>query len=1421
MLKNSFLYISRKTTIILMFLAVNFSNIYGQKSIDFNYINGENGLSENVVNSIVQDSKGFIWFATNDGLNKYDGYSITHYKYDSNSNKGLSSSVLESLLVSKKGYIWIGTSEGGLNRFDPLHNKFKQFKHITGNDASIRDGIIDHIAEDKNGYLFLSIRGKGIDVLVPNKNNYSIYHYFDNSYNLKSNVSSFISKAEAGGIWTATNNGIKRIFFNPLNSSFSTEKLNCEGINPDLFAIGIIEQDKHLWITYSDGTIINAKKLSFNYAVENQFKTQLNLLRVSFAFDADKNLWVGTNNGLIKCNKSGFKYFNKSSGITTSNLITNNILSVFIDKSNILWLGTYNKGVMYTNLKSPLYFSLYNCFTEEKRNKISFFDYAVSSICEDNNGNIFIGTEGGGLARIKNGVQKLTKNEKIESIQWEFFKSSDINSFLLDDKIFSLFKDSKGSIYIGSLLGLVRLEFPKNFNNNKLFYGQKINTTKYISGSTSNSAAGAVFCIKEGKDGTIWTGNWSGGLSRLNLRTNKFENFINDPNDINTISHNTVRSIFFLSNGDAWIGTAGGGLNKMTFPNKKSNIPYFRAFKNNSTDKSSLSNNYILDITSDTDNNMWIGTFGGGLNKMIIPKKSKNSIKFETYSTDDGLPNNVVKGLLVDNNRNIWASTTRDLFKINMDSKKVEQINGKKIFNIEQFKDNAFLKLTNNMMCWGGTNGLIIFDPNKFKINTNHKDVTLTDLKIFNTSVKPNEELDGSIILTKSIEYANKIELPYKMNSIELGFSAMQYSNPEATRYKYFLEGYDEDWKETNRRFVNYTKIPSGDYIFHIKSSNNNIWDKEGQSIAIKIDAPFWASLPAFFIYFLIIIGISYFAYYIFKYRYNLRQEVKAKQAEREKIEEINNIKLTFFNNILHEFRTPLTLMLLPLENLIDSKAQKNKKLDKLNSIKRNAFRIKNLIDQLLDFRKAELEASKLNLAKMDAVAIVYEIYSSFLSIAEKKQIAYNFHTSDAEIPWVLDLDKIEKIVYNLLSNAFKFTPDKGRITVSISIEKLNTSNLDKSCLKIEINDNGIGIKESELDSVFNSFYQSENTMIGKPIGTGIGLTYAKKLVEIHGGKIDVKSDITTGTTFSFFLPFKEENLALETINSEQIKSINSEYLNTRIDTLNHTLFESDLNTKSKQIVSFENKILIVEDNIELLNLIKKKFQKEFAIITAKNGIDGINLARKELPDLIISDLMIPEMDGLEMCNILKTDVETSHIPIIMLTANINNEKEGLESGVDSYVTKPFNMDLLRLKVENLLKSRKKIIDSKNDLKFDSILYQKASDAKNKIFIDKLIQKIHDNMQKEDFDGNQLSTLIGMSRSGLYKKLKFLTDKSTSEFIRYVKLNRARALLREGRYSIEQVSYMVGIENLKYFRKCFKEIFGETPSEYLNKIKRK
>ena len=1405
----------KKTILFVCFTLLCIQTLFAQFRLS--QISGPEGLSQNTVKTIIQDTNGFLWMGSYDGINKYDGYAMSYYKY-SNSEYGLSSNIINSLFEDSGHNIWAATTSG-LNRIDALTSKVT---HLF-NDPSTIDYFNDlgaNVHESDSGTFFFKSTN-GLTVFdVDDTGNLGAYKTLQHSEGFV--IPKKIIKSNASGHWFFTPNQpikIHKVLIDTHQNNFEVF-MQPTDVNTSFFEnsymINFIEGENNtLWILSNKLQLLSIKldenlnviaKHQVDLTKDNPDLKGIILNKASLQLDRSNRLWIGGKGVLLNYDSLNHTVYDLKQNINfNSNNTIEQIQQLFIDQTNILWLATLNEGVFKIDLEN-ITFSNSSDFT---RNSVQFKNHPIQAMTEDNNGNIWLGLyENGGLGYIKENTLKSSLSNSIAT-QWDYKFLEAFQS----DNIKRLLTDHHGDVWVGSKKGLNRVSYNASISKHEV---SSFNNIKTPDGEIIHNT---VFAIEEDSFHNIWAGYWSSGLARItiNPETQSYTStvFQQNTNNRSGLSSNYVRDILEDADGNLWVGTISG-LNFTQTPHSKTLS--FTQFLNDPKNPKSLNNNYILDVFQARDGTIYVGTFGGGLN---IVKDPKNPLDFLHITSDDGLPSNTIYQIKEDDAGQIWMLHVREISMWNPTTKVLKYYQSQDGFSVTEFKDNAMIITKSGMIIAGGSNGFTFMNSNEISVNKTPPQLQITDLRLFDKSVKPLQEIDGQVVLNKTINNTSVINLPYDQNTIEFAFSSLHFSNPEKNQYKFILEGFEEKWQYSTgdlRRFASYTNLSPGAYVFKLMGSNSEgVWSEQVKEIKLTIGAP-WYLHPWFLFTFFVLFATAVIG--LIKIRLNqirLNSKIQLESALHEKSEELNKIKLQFFTNISHELRTPLTLIIGPLQQIMSGKTDPVY-LQKLNSVMfKNAKRLLKLINQLLDFRKAESGSLNLLVHHQNLSEFVYEIYEAFEEIASIKKIKFLFiNDTTTEVAW-FDSDKIEKITYNLLSNAFKYTPNNKTIKLSLKNVVINGT----AHAELKVIDFGIGISKAHLSSVFDRFYQAKDEPNSDNQGTGLGLAFVKRLIEIHKGNVYIDSELHQGTTCTIVFPIEKSAFDNATVIDDQLQRYDFNYTKVGVEVIQEST--TPILQNSFPIVHTDQTptLLIVEDNLELLEYLKSNFEFSFKVLTAVNGKLGLELAQSQLPDIIISDLMMPIMDGLQMCRAIKTNVITSHIPVIILTAKagLENEKIGLETGADAFVLKPFNIEVIRLRVENILRTKAQWIKKFNSSK-SSQSWKELSSKIDQDFLKKAIKIIKSNIDNPEFSVEIFSREIGMSRSSLFNKLKSITGQSTSEFIRTIRLKRAVKLLKSGTYSITEVVYLSGFMDPKYFRTCFKKQHGQTPSEFMKDFKK-
>ena len=949
--------------------------------------------------------------------------------------------------------------------------------------------------------------------------------------------------------------------------------------------------------------------------------------------------------------------------------------------------------------------------------------------------------------------------------------------------------------------------------------------------------SGYIFAIMEDNLGNIWTGNWNYGLNRLDKRTGTFKNFRHNEANPNSLSFDAIFSIYQDKDRNIWVGTKGGGLNKFVDPNANPEEAKFKIYKNDPNNPFSISHNDVYCIYQDKSGILWVGT-GGGLNKVIyVIKNNRPELTFKSYLEKDGLPNGVIYGILEDSNENLWLSTNNGISKFNPLTEKFINFDINDGLQANEFHQNASIMDSKGRMYFGGINGINVFIPDSIKTNPFQPQVVITNIKIMGKNAETGKEINGRVILKNSITETDEIQLTFRDKEITIEFAALHFAVPKKNKYKYRLIGFNDQWQEVSSqtRSVTYTNLDYGHYVFNVKASNNDgKWNETPTSLNLNVLPPPWKTIWAYAFYFILIILLLL----IFR-KYSLigvkeKNRLQIEHLERTKLDELSKLKIQFFTNMSHELRTPLTLINSPLEDLLSYKKTDNYVRQQLNLMHRNISRLLQMVNQLLDFRKIDSGQLKFKVSEINLIDLINDIYISFSQHAKIRNINFHFMHQDEKIQLWVDKEKITTLIYNILSNAFKFSPDKSSIVIEISVAETSKSfinplryffikrtNKFTEYAEILIRDNGIGIDKVHIEKIFDRFYQVSENENQKFEGSGIGLAIAREYVKMHGGSIEVDSMAGRGSTFKVLLPLGKKHL-----DHTKIVFIDQPDVSNTIDKLLQSIektskeevkIQVEKTDEHSQIDLKKPLVLIIEDNVEMLEYLSLKLIHKYKTLKATNGVIGFAIAIEKNPDLIIADLMMPEMDGIELCKRIRIDINTSHIPIIILTAISTEESiiEGLETGADAYISKPFNIEILKAQIKTLLDSRQKM---RLNFSRQLILEPKAVaiTSTDERFLQKLMDVVEQNISDVNLGIKELTLAMGMSHSVIFRKTKSLTGLNVVEFIRNIRLKKAELILKNNKMRIAEVSYMVGFSDPKYFSKCFIKEFGITPSEHSN-----
>ncbi len=1322
----------------------------------FDIFTQEDGLPNNQVQCVYQDKKGWLWVGTSQGLSRFDGYSFVNYLPNPSDSSSLRGNLVRIIREDSRGNLLIGTENGGLNVFDRGKERFSHPLQQNSPDHLFQDISVNDIEEDKHGNLWLGTDYNILVIDTTGKITPLSPRMVDTEHEFEGNFIRILQFDQKGKLWIGTNNGI--FLYHPATNEMENYELPFQrNHNHEIWEI-YKDDEGLLWIgTYSSGLFLidpetkTTRTVQLNPVIERT-ETVRSVSKGVFG-----EFWIGTRGGLY--------VYSKAMGVT-------------------------------------------GFFRHDERDPSSLSNNSVLSVFHDVNGETWIGTRGG--------LNLLAKSKQVFH---NFTALPGDNNYLNSSIVYAFWIDPEGKIWIGTEDGGINI------------YNPKTGIYEYLTASENTPNSISQDCVKAFLDdgrGNLWVGTYLGGIDVINLKTRKITHFSHDPQNQGSLFDNRVWDLCLDKNNNIWVATSRG-------------INQFQPETNSFLKFSQLSGNEQISwIEFDSKGNLWAGS----LDEIIVFNQEENSItRFSEYSRSmyedsknriwiatldkgivlynatsgplkyyneaDGLANNQALCILEDQNNHLWISTTNGLSKFNTEKEIFQNYTSKDGLSNNQFCYGAACKTSSGEMLFGSVSGFNWFNPSEIVSNDTNIPIVLTDLKIFNKSVSISN--DKKAVLTRSISETEHLVLNYKQNVFTVEFAALNYVNSSNNFYTYMLEGFNKEWNEPSKiRSATYTNLDPGDYILRIKrvlpGSPDNLSELQ---LRITVLPPYWRTTWFLTLLFSFVIFLIFILVKLFINREKIKNQLVWERINARKLHELDMLKLKFFTNISHEIRTPLTLILGPLEKMMNNTVGHEEIQNNLKLIHRNALNLNKLLNQLLDFRKLQSGNLKLNLTEADLVDFIRTIVNSFNDFANEKQIKLKFTTLKKRLYVSFDPDIIEKILNNLLSNAFKFTDEGGSVTVNLSLIFDSDDNdfldgeKEKQYIEMIVKDTGRGISDNNLNKIFNRFFQTDDNKANS--GAGIGLSLVKELVNLHKGKIFVASTPGKGTKFTIRLPY------LATLPDKMLEATEG---TSKAEKENQLLPAAIVEAGTLEQLNLRI-MLIVEDNADVRNFIASHFNTIFKIVEAKNGEEGWKTAVEIIPDIIISDVLMPVTDGYELCKRLKNDERTSHIPVLLLTALHSKEHElkGLTTGADDYITKPFDLSVLQAKVDNVLSIRESL---KHKFTGTMVLEPKnvMISSPDERFLQKAIEVIENNISDCDLDIESFSAKVGVSRMQLYRKLHALTDMTVKEFIRHIRLKRAAQLLIQQKMNVSEVAYEVGFKDLSHFRKCFRREYGMSASEF-------
>ena len=1348
----------KKIVIYLFFLCLGMHSAFSEtpEQITFSYISINEGLSQSTVFSIDQDKRGNMWFATYDGVNKYDGYAFTVYQHNEDDPNSIANDISRIVKTDSQGRVWIGTRDG-LSRYDEEKDIFQNFFYEK-NGKHLQVNGIEEISPEQ----LLISTPEGL-IMFDIKESKFIDDSFSTAMH-KTIASTLYRQGDQIYIGTSTDGlytySITQKTFEKVIPILGTKQIQA-----------ILQQSPtRIWVA-TEGAglfLINPKTKeikNYLHSPSNPKSISSNYIR-SLAMDSQNRLWIGTFNDLNIYHEGTDSFASYSSNpVENGSLSQRSVRSIFMDSQGGMWLGTYFGGLNYYH---PIRNRFKNIRNIPYKNSLS--DNVVSCIVEDKDKNLWIGTNDGGLNLYNPITQRFTSYTLQEDESARGIGSNNIKAVYVDEK--------KSLVYIGTHAGGLSI-----LHRNS---GQVENFNQRNSQLVNEN----VYAILPDGEGNLWLGTLS-ALVRFNPEQRSFTT-IEKEKDGTPVVSKQITTLFRDSHKRLWIGGEEGlsvfkqeGLDIQ----KASILPVSNVTK--------LFTNCIYEASNGI---IWVGTREGFY---CFNEKDK---QIKRYNTTNGLPNNVVYGILEDSFGRLWLSTNRGISCFNPETEKFRNFTESDGLQSNQFNTASYCRTSVGQMYFGGINGITTFRPELLLDNPYTPPVVITKLQLFNKVVRPDDETG---ILTKNISETKSITLKSWQTAFSIEFVVSNYISGQHNTFAYKLEGYDKEWYYlTDSRTVSYSNLPQGTYQFLVKAANSDgKWNPIPTALEIIVLPIWYKTWWALLIFFATFAGFITFVFRFFWMRKSMEAQLEIERRDKEHQEEINQMKMRFFINISHELRTPLTLILTPLQEIINKISDRWTR-NQLEYIQRNANRLLHLVNQLMDYRRAELGVFELKAKKGNTHQLIQDNFLFYDKLARHKKITYTLHSELEDKEVLFDANYLELIVNNLLSNAFKYTESGQSITVTLKEEN--------GWLLLQVSDTGIGIPINKQGKIFERFYQIES----EHVGSGIGLSLVQRLIELHHGRIELDSEENKGSTFSVYLPqdlsvYKPSELASndEQNEEEQVYSTNSKAM----------YFIDTEKVENESVESGDKKrgtILIVEDNNEIRRYLSNGLADLFNTLEAGNGEEALEKLKDNEVDVIVTDVMMPVMDGIKLCKNVKQNIRTCHIPVIILSAktDIKDQMEGLQMGADDYIPKPFSLAILTTKIQNMMRTRRRMLDKyakSLEVEPEKITFNAMDEA----LLKRAMAIVEKNMDNIEFSTDEFAREMNMSRSNLHLKLKAITGESTIDFIRKIRFNEAAKLLKDGRYTVAEVSTMVGFNTPSYFATSFKKYFGCLPTEYIKKSK--
>ncbi|MDO9373283.1 MAG: two-component regulator propeller domain-containing protein [Ferruginibacter sp.] len=1434
----------------------------------------EDGLSHNNVTSIIKSSDGFMWFGTWDGINRFDGHNFVTYKSHPGDSSGLNTNRIDRIVEDQAGFLWLRPYDNQVLRFDKKTGRLLSISAILAR-ANISNIKFDKIIPSNGGIVWLTTLEQGL-FCVRNAASTApeVTRYGTGSppgQTLASNSIKFLYEDQLRNVWVGTERGLSCLTATAGNI-YKTKTTQLEGLPAASFTC-VTEDAGKLWFGTGGGNLVTYEKSNGRFSFKSISRHRVNALLLSrksntlFASSAGGEIIAINTDNLVA---------------STSALTGKGFLSaLYEDRSGRLWVEPEKGGIVKYEpaTKKITYFFHENDATLN-------YPVRLFGVFEDNENRVWVSMASGGFGYYdptKDAVEYFynqpgSPNRKFsnivgvryfdpEGVLWFtssdrgiekiIFQRKDLDPALLvnqtsnktDNDVRGIFNDRKNRIWLASKSGTVYLQTPDGKQLTDLFVNGpaggigsvytllqdrrgdmwlgtkgnglfkaiavdsnalKYRLTQYRAARNNpySLSSDAIYSLLEDNNGRIWVGTFENGLNMI-LEQGDQLMFINANNDLKnypTAAAGKIRHLGKDAKGQLWVATTNGLLvADITTPTYRDF--QFKSYRKTPGDKTSLSNNDLQFIFKDSKNRMWISTSGGGLN--LATPAANNSFQFKVFTREDGLPSDYILSIAEDKSGNLWLGTENGLCKFNPDRNLFRNYDSYDGLMKAGFSEASGLRLNNDNLLFGTVNGYVIFDPAAVSNRKLKANMAFTNLQVNNKDVVAGE--DGATLLV-DINSASQVELRHDQNIISIDFTMLDFISNDKQTYTYRLKGFDKDWNNVvNQHRATYTNLPPGDYTFEVKNLSEDLYEKvPAKTLSITIFPPWWRTWWAYLLYAILIVALAEIIRRTVATMLRLRNKVVVEK-------QLTDLKIKFFTNISHELRTPLTLIIHPIEEVIKQHDLSRKSFEYLTVARKNTNRMVRFINQLLDFQKVQSGKMSLKIGQTEMVSFVKDIAGYFSDAAEEKQIELSVTSNVAELTAWVDKGKLDIVFYNLLSNAFKFTPKGKKITIDLQHQGNSAE------FKVSVTDEGIGVPPDKLQEIFELYYEVDKPASDYLAGTGIGLALSKDIIQFHHGKISAQNNPSGGLTVSVELNIHKDHFKPgEVVIAGGIPENKTE-LSLKQSVAMEQVVLQDKNRAAGQ--PDLQTVLVVEDNGELRRFLADQLAPHYKVVEAENGREGLEKATEVIPDLILSDVRMPEMNGIMMLDKLKNNPRTSHIPVILLTAksSVESQLEGLNYGADYYITKPFHAEVVLALISNLLKQRRKMFDVLLSGNPHSLVDQEEKEftealvitAKDEAFLKEVIGIVEKSMEDPQFNIDKVAESLLMGRTTFYKKLKSLTNMSPVEFIREVRLKTAKELLDSVSNNIATVAYEVGFSNAKYFSTCFREKYNCSPSDYL------